>query len=496
MNDTVYDAVPYPGHPHAETHPNRIGAIARLFGVDAPPVATARILEVACGDGGNLIPMACSLPRAELVGFDLAPTAIGRAKARVEKLGLGNVRLEVADLTALDTPLGEFDYIVAHGLYSWVPEAVREALFSCLRDTLALNGVAFVSYNVYPGWYAPRMVREMLRYHTRGLVEPQARIAQARALLDFLSVACDPSDAYGRAVTEECARMAKHAPPHFFHDDLAEVNAPVHFHKFVDHARRFSLDFLAEADFATMAGSELAESARAKLDELRGDPVAHGQYLDFVAGRRFRETLLRRAEAPAAPSPVAGALRSLLLASPAVADGPVDLAPGVEVQFRSAGRASLKTDHPLAKAALDALGESWPGAMTFEALLGGACARLGRAPRAVDGDALEHVLVGAFGLRMVELLVEPFACTAKPSEHPHASALARLEAEEGDTVTGFHHRRARIDEPCSLALLRLLDGTHDRAGLGAALGRVGHTLAPEALEARLSGFARLGLLEA
>ena len=157
--DTAYDHVPYPGHPHAETHPNRLAAIARLFGVDAPAVATARVLEVACGDGGNLIPIACSLPGARCVGFDLAPTAIERGRARIAQLGIANARLEVADLTTVGTAFGTFDYVIAHGLYSWVPRPVRDALLALVRDSLSPNGVALMSYNTYPGWHVGRLVR-------------------------------------------------------------------------------------------------------------------------------------------------------------------------------------------------------------------------------------------------------------------------------------------------------------------------------------------------
>jgi len=477
---TTYDRVPYPGHPHAETHPNRLAAIARLFGLDAPPVATARVLEGACGDGGNLIAIAFSLPAAPCVGFDLAPTAVGRGRTRVARLGLANARLEVADLMAVGTGLGTFDYVIAHGIYSWVPGPVRDALLALIRDSLAPNGVALVSYNTYPGWHIGRMVRGMLRYHTREVEDPAEQIVQSKALLDFLAVAHDEDDAFRTVLAAEGERIAKLSPAHLFHDDLAAVNDPVYFHEFVAHARGFGLAFLAEADFATMSGAELPEPVRAKLEGLQGDPVAYGQYLDFVRARRFRSTLLCHATQRVAVAPVPASVRHLAVASAAVPDvQPVDLAPGVEAHFRWGDRASLKTDHPLAKAAFVTLLERWRAQTTFDALLEAACGLLGRLPHAADAEALEKILLGAFGLRMVELTAERWRYAAHPSDRPEVSALARNEAEDGDLVTTLAHRRAR-----------------GAAALVADLAADGHVLDRTGVQARLEGFARLGLLVA
>jgi SAM-dependent methyltransferase len=492
---TDYDDVPYPGHAHAETHPNRLAAVARLSGMDAPKVETARVLEIACGDGGNLIPIAYSLPRAHCVGFDLAPTAVARAQERVGRLQLTNADIRVAGLATV-RETGQFDYVIAHGLYSWVPRDLRDALLALVGNVLSSNGIAFVSYNVYPGWHAGRMVREMLRYHTRDTGDAATRVFQARALLDFLVVAHDAGDAYGRLLAAECERIAKHSSAHLFHDDLADVNDPVYFHEFVAHAAGFGLAFLAEADFSTMTGAQLPEAARSKLDELRGDPVLHGQYLDFVKCRRFRETLLRRATTSAAMSPVPGGVRTLLAASAATAGSqPVDLGAGVEAQFRWGERASLKTDHPLAKATFLALRERWPAPVPFDALVASSCALLGRAACTEDANAVESILLGAFGLRMVELTAERWGCTATPGDRPRASALARLDAEASDVVTTLAHRRARIDEALALRLLRLCDGTRDADTLGADLAAAGHSIDRTGVQQRLDGFAKLELLE-
>lgn len=492
---TAYDEVPYPGHPHAETHPNRLAAIARLFGIEAPRVSTARVLEIACGDGANLLPIAYSLPQARCTGLDLAATAVERARNRASGLQLANVEVLVADLARVED-LGEFDYIVAHGLYSWVPAPLRDALLRFVARSLAPRGIAFVSYNTFPGWHVTGMVREMLRYHTRATSDPGERVRQARALLDFLKVAHDDNDPYGRLLGAECERIARHSAGHLFHDDLAEVNDPVYFEEFVAHAAQFGLAYVADADFATMSGGELPESAQAKLDELRGDPVAHGQYLDFVRCRRFRESLLCSAGTRPSTAPVHGAARALLAASAATAvESPVDLADGVEVEFRWGERASLRTGSSVAKAALIALRERWPEPVAFDTLLAAVGHWLGRAPTLDDAGALEEVLCAAFGLRMVELTAEPWNCTLEHGARPRASLLARQEAGSGDVLTTLSHRRVRVDEELARRLLVLCDGSRDAAALLETLRMEGLDLDPGGLQQRVQALAKLCLLE-
>ena len=145
-----------------QTHPDRLATVARLFGLAAAAPGACRVLELGCGDGGNLIPMALQLPRSEFTGIDLAGDAIHEGHVVVSALGLQNITLRQLDLMEAGPDLGEFDYIIAHGLYSWVPSEVRERLLRICRVNLAPSGVAYVSYNTYPGFHRREMFREMM----------------------------------------------------------------------------------------------------------------------------------------------------------------------------------------------------------------------------------------------------------------------------------------------------------------------------------------------
>ncbi len=186
---TPYDEVTYPGWPFPQAQPERLATLARLFGMAPADPAGCRMLELGCGDGGNALAVACAWPGARVVGIDLAPSAIDRGRALAAEAGIANVDLRVGDIARLPADLGEFDYVVAHGVYSWVPEPVRAALLDACRRHLAPQGVAFVSYNVLPGGHLRRMLREMLLMHVEEIEDPGRRCVAAREFLSWIAEA-------------------------------------------------------------------------------------------------------------------------------------------------------------------------------------------------------------------------------------------------------------------------------------------------------------------
>ena len=161
----AYDEVPFPSQAVAQSHPDRLAAIARLFGLRAPSIERCRVLELGCAAGDNLIPVADRLPKSTCVGVDFSGVQIGTALRTSQALGLTNLQLRCADIRQLGDELGTFDYIVCHGLFSWVPGDVQEKMLSLCHDLLAPNGVAYASYNIYPGWHLAGMVRDLLIDH-------------------------------------------------------------------------------------------------------------------------------------------------------------------------------------------------------------------------------------------------------------------------------------------------------------------------------------------
>src|SRR5271154_2219077 len=184
----VYDEVLYPATTFPQTHPNRLATAALLRGMQPAPIDGCRVLELGCGVGTNLIGMAFQLPTSEFIGLDLARRPIASGQSFIEEFGLANIALHSIDVReASSEQFGMFDFIIAHGLYSWVPQPVRERILAVCREMLRPQGVAYISYNAYPGNHLRDLVRGMMRFHTAGFEDPIAMVGQARGLLKFLA---------------------------------------------------------------------------------------------------------------------------------------------------------------------------------------------------------------------------------------------------------------------------------------------------------------------
>src|SRR4051794_8482790 len=140
LPETSYDEVPYHSRPIYPTHPDCIATVGALMGVPVVPLTRCRVLEIGCAAGGNLLPMALQLPEARFVGLDLSTRQIEEGEATRRALGIDNARLLAMSLTDLDASFGQFDYILCHGVFSWVPRPVQERILEICRAHLSPNG--------------------------------------------------------------------------------------------------------------------------------------------------------------------------------------------------------------------------------------------------------------------------------------------------------------------------------------------------------------------
>ena len=255
----TYDDLPYGSRAVRESHPVHLAAVALLFGVETPAPETARVLELGCAEGGNLLPTAVAAPGATFLGIDLSALQIETGEARRAALGLTNVSLRAADTAAFDAGAGTFDYVIVHGVYSWVPDPVRERILGLCAEVLAPDGIAYVSYNTYPGWHLRGLVRDLLVRNTDGAGSAAERIARARDLLGFVTAnAQDRSPAYGGTLREASMQFSRTDDGRLFHEWLERENRPVWF---LDFAARASLHGLAPLADARLAGPVRAAMA-------------------------------------------------------------------------------------------------------------------------------------------------------------------------------------------------------------------------------------------
>jgi methyltransferase-like protein len=468
-----YDEIPYSDNCFPYTHPDHLAAIGMLFGIDVPPPEGCRVLELGCARGGNLVPMAMEQASARFVGVDLSARQVAEGRAVVERLGLENLELRAMSIMDVDERMGTFDYIVCHGVYSWVPEPVREKILAICGGCLAADGIAYVSYNTYPGWHARGLVRELLAYRVGQSAGALDRVRQAREFLDELArVLPDQSSSYARILRSEGEFLRGVPNTYVYHEHLEETNHPVYFREFAERARAHGLDFLAEARTPGLI-DYLPPKARAMLEHWAGedDVVAREQYLDFLCNRTFRRSLLCRADARRSPSPSADAVQGMSVGTGVMpASAQPEVASDAPEEFRRPEKAgSVTTNNPLVKAALVALYEARPRTLTFDALWERVGAALGGHPGGIAGrddgrDILAESLLRCFLSDLVELHVGPPRFASSAGERPIASPLARLQAEESGRVTNLRRRTVELDGLDRLVLGRL-DGTRDRPAL-------------------------------
>lgn len=474
-----YDQVPYPSHPFAASHPDRLATIGSLFGMSPPATDNCRVLEIGCASGGNIIPMAVACPTSEFLGIDLSSHQIRTGQALIDQLGLQNIRLEVRDCSDAKLEGETFDYIVCHGVFSWVPPLVQDKILELCQRNLSPNGVAYVSYNTRPGWNMRSTIRDMMRYHTSTLGDPQARIEQARAVLEFFASSV-PTDgnAYGLLLKSELNQLQKQADAYMFHDHLEDVNDPIYFHEFISRARGVGLDYLGEADLGVMWSGNLAPQTAEVLRGAASNVVKMEQYMDFLRNRMFRRTLLCHAGVKVHRNmSVSGLEHRYLAANLKLLDSPTELKTTSSVRFQHGKLNIISTAAPVTKLALHQLATCWPQSIRFEELARKAVTTIDpqsgadNFQRSPSFTILGNDLLTCCASDQIEISVNPSRFTISVSEYPQASQLACLQATSGNVVTNLRHELVQL-ESVDLHLLRLLDGNHSARDLVVELERL------------------------
>jgi SAM-dependent methyltransferase len=290
----LYESREYPPMSHPSADPSLVAVAARLGGLVVRPPWRARILEIGCAGGHHLIPLARRWPGSQCHGVDVSATAVATAVRRAAESGTRNVTFSAVDLRDFVPSDGPFDFVIAHGVLSWVPQAVQDGLLDFCKRHLSADGVAVISYNVLPGWL-PR--QEVVR---------QARIFQEKDGLDAIDAlerlrpdAGDetPGAAVLRVLIDDMIAKGESILPF---DDFAPVNDPWTFRRFVERSAAAGLRYLGESDpvenFPAMPGGRewLAAVAAA------GDGLAVQEEIDAHSGRTFRTSVVCRADAPLA----------------------------------------------------------------------------------------------------------------------------------------------------------------------------------------------------
>lgn len=479
---TNYESVPYLSQSFSFTHPARLAATARLFGLDAAPSNVARILELGCASGINLAGLALSLPGSELIGVDLSETQVDAGKEVIKELGLSNVTLERLDIKDVGARFGTFDYIICHGVFSWVPQELQQNILETCRSQLNPHGVAYISYNTLPGWYPRKMIRDMLLYHAEQFRDSEMFIPQARSMVTLLQRSLRSVDApLAVYLRNSLTQIDNHPDWYLRHDVLEETNEPLYFHAFAAMAEAAGLQYLGDAELSKMVDFGFPEDVRKALHLIADDIVRFEQYLDFLWNRGFRRSLLCHADRELtreqAPSRVAG----LHAASPLKRTGTLIPKDGTRdvIRLENPSGGFIETNDPYIVHALETLENSWPQSVSFDDLYSAAQDSLAEkyapTPEAAAAER-DHLALGIWNLAsrgLLELSDTPLPFTTEVSATPAVSALARAQVEQGLLEVSSIRNEVVALSPNEARLLSQMDGTRTASALRERLIELG-----------------------
>ena len=436
--------------PLPQSQPERLAAIARMRGMDPADVESASILEIGCGSGANLLPLAERYPGSRFLGVDRSAEAIANAAQIAATVGLRNVEFRQQDSWNFGEP-GSFDYILAPDVYSWVDSDSRDQFLSACREQLSPAGLAYVNTNLYPGWRAHELLRSIMQFQTRGARTDAERLAAARTLLAFVESTLPADDGgYGAMMHELLAPIRLQPDRALLHDYLGEAGYAAYFTQFAAHVRQHGLQVVGDAGLGIRPYDYLPPPQERMLRELTADLDEQLQLRDILQNKSHRQALLARDQIALQVELDATRLAGTFLEArlqPEEPEQPIESTR--DAKFVGPDGLSIVTAVPAAKAALVHLGSIWPNRIAFDELLEVARARIEAAgtepPRGksidktVDVARLTETLLHCCvpGIVQVHSTRQSFVST--PGERPTASPLARWQAAREEVTTNRRH---------------------------------------------------------
>lgn len=302
VQQTIYSELGYKSMPFPYTTPATLEAYAALVGGSAPNPKTARVLELGATYGGNIISQALFNPDATFVGIELSQEQVEKGNEVIANAGLTNVSLVQSDIASIGSEIGTFDYIIAHGVYSWVDDGVKDALLRLIDEHLAEDGIAYISYNTYPGWHTMDEVRQLMMFSNRDKTQfnHKEKVLHGKTIGSIVGSQILKYDNLKERISKflGALRSVMQKDEYYVgHDHLEPNNDPVYFYQFNDHLEAHNLAYLCDADLTLSMVRSFDADIADTLDKLAlNDHVAQEQYLDFMLDTTFRKSIICKAK--------------------------------------------------------------------------------------------------------------------------------------------------------------------------------------------------------
>lgn len=492
-DNAIYHQVNYPSYLHPQLHPDRLAAMAWVFGMQPAEPRYCRYLELGCGTAHSLLAFAADFPEARFTGIDFSQAMIDEGLAAATDLGIRNIDLKAADILDASFPQpGEtFDYIVMHGMLSWTPEPVRARMLQICRDHLSPNGVAYVSCNSLPGYLLPAILRDLGHRVDRPV---QCPADSERVVSEIRALPLDTLTPERRTLLEPALdNFCKADPTQVMFDELADINVPFRFGELCQLAADYGLRYVTEAGIDNWTARTLSPAAQNLLQQLADDPALRMQYRDMLRLTRFHASIFCREESQHTPefSPMQDRALRLWVSTRAfpLSKAPVIRDPSPET-FEAPDGAAVTLKEPLLKSVLYILHQRRPARLRVPELLRAACEATGVLDFESAKARFAELILPFWEAGLIDLFWHMPELAAEPTDAPLLSPFARSCAAVGSrTLPSLLGCACFLDSEEDRLLALALDGTKDRAALCATFG-----LDPEALDRKLREFARMGLL--
>jgi methyltransferase-like protein/trans-aconitate methyltransferase len=354
--------ISYLSYSNYYSNPFYLRSLSKLCGIEAAPLESAKILELGCASGGNILPYAMKFPQAQIIGVDFSAVHIRSANDFKEQAGLSNIEFVHGDIVDVDFSFGQFDYIIVHDVYSWVSEITRTKILNICKENLSSNGLVYINYNTLPGWNSLATIREMALYHANNFESTSEKIAQIRLLLDFVKEAVQESNsAYSRLIIET-VEMLKGKPDFSIAHDFLESNGQAfYFSRFIQDAGGNGLQYLVDAEVSKMYINNYSKVISDRLGEI-DNVVRMEQYLDFIVNRAYRQTILCHDSLPINRNLELNAIVDFYFKMDLVADLDKGISydnPDEEIKFyiNNSREDVISTKNPILKTILETLSE-------------------------------------------------------------------------------------------------------------------------------------------
>lgn len=303
MQQTIYKELGYKSYPFPFTTPAYLEAYGILVGLKPPTAKTARVLELGATYGGNIISQAAHNPEATFVGIELSQDQVEKGNKIIGDAKLDNVSLVQGDILNFDESMGTFDYIIAHGFYSWISDEMKDKLLDIISHHLADNGIAYVSYNTYPGWHTMEEVRQLMLFANRDHDESthKEKVLRGKTVGSLVGAQILNYDNLKERNSKflGALRSVMQKDDYYVgHDHLEPHNDPCYLYQFNDHLKANNLAYVGDADLTLSMVRTYDESIADKLEQLAPNSQAdQEQYLDFMLDTTFRKSIICKASA-------------------------------------------------------------------------------------------------------------------------------------------------------------------------------------------------------